>query len=60
MDFKRSIGLPGGRRGEPDLVITNSGIFYGEAKWEGNILKGFAQAHEYANALDASGSFVII
>lgn len=55
-DFKRSIGLPGGRRGEPDMVVTNYGIFYGEAEWEDTSLKGFAQAHDYANALDASGS----
>lgn len=60
VDFKRSISLPGGRRGEPDLVITNSGIFYGEAEWEENDLKGFAQAHDYGTALDASGSFVVI
>jgi len=60
VDFKRSISLPQRRRGEPDLVISNAGIFYGEAEWEDNILKGFAQALDYANALDASGSFVII
>lgn len=60
IDLKKSISLPDGKRGEPDLVITNYGIFYGEAEWEKTSLKGFAQAYDYSNALDASGSFVII
>lgn len=51
VDLKRSISLPDGKRGEPDLVITNYGIFYGEAEWEDTSLKGFAQAHDYSNAL---------
>jgi len=60
VDLKRSITLPNGKRGEPDLVIANYGIFYGEAEWEKTALQGFAQAHDYSNALDASGSFVIL
>jgi hypothetical protein len=58
--MKKSIALPDGKRGEPDLVIANYGIFYGEAEWEETSLQGFAQAHDYSNAFDASGSFVIL
>lgn len=60
VDFKRSITLLNGKRAEPDLVITNSGIFYGEAEWEDKIFEGWGQAYDYANALDASGSFLIV
>lgn len=52
-----SITLPS--RGKPDIQITDGGIFLGEAEWESSKWKGIAQAHDYGQAPEASGSFMI-
>lgn len=46
-------------RSQPDWEIKNGGLFWGEAKWEGNKWEGFGEARDYGQLPGASGSFLI-
>lgn len=49
-----------GQRNQPDLEVTNGGLFYGEAKWESNKWQGFGEARDYGEEIAGTeGTFLI-
>lgn len=53
-----SIATPGSRS-QPDMQIRSGGRYLGEAKWESNKWKGFAEARDYGNITGVNGTFLI-
>lgn len=50
----------GRTRNQPDLEVENSGLFYGEAKWESNKWEGFGEARDYGKEIAGTeGTFLI-
>lgn len=49
---------PSGRN-QPDWEIKNSGLYWGEAKWERNKWEGFGEARDYGQLPGANGAFLI-
>ena len=47
-----------GRR-QPDFVLRNSGLIFGEGEWEKSFMKGLKQAHDFSDLPGAVGSFVL-
>ena len=52
-------GHTGQGRQQPDFILRNSGIIFGEGEWQSKFLKGLKQAHDFSNLPGASGSFVL-
>jgi tRNA1(Val) A37 N6-methylase TrmN6 len=52
-------GHTGQGRQQPDFILRNSGIIFGEGEWQSKFLKGLKQAHDFTNLPGATGSFVL-
>lgn len=49
-----------GKRNQPDLEVSNGGMFYGEAKWESKKWEGFGEARDYGEEIPGTeGTFLI-
>ncbi|MGD0056363.1 MAG: N-6 DNA methylase [Methanomassiliicoccales archaeon] len=46
-------------RSQPDFVVQDSGLVFGEGEWESSFMKGLKQAYDFGSLGGASGSFVI-
>ena len=46
-------------RAQPDFLLRNSGMVYGEGEWQHKFLSGYSQAHNYSSIPGASGTFVV-
>ncbi|HKN06443.1 MAG TPA: N-6 DNA methylase [Thermoplasmata archaeon] len=46
-------------RTQPDFLLRNPEIVYGEGEWQHKFMSGYSQAHNYSSIPGASGTFVI-
>jgi N-6 DNA Methylase len=46
-------------RAQPDFLLRNSGMVYGEGEWQHKFLSGYSQAHTYSSIPGAAGTFVV-
>lgn len=46
-------------RAQPDFLLRNSGMVYGEGEWQRKFLSGYSQAHTYSRIPGAAGTFVV-
>lgn len=56
---QRGCSFPDGRVGTADFWLQNDGVFIGEGEWESSKWQGLAQAHDYLQCAEISGTFLI-